>query len=416
MKGHDPTAGTTAPAADAGMADAGTAAARLTAIGAATAGVAHDFNNVLSGIGAAADLALARPALDPAVREELEEIRRGVARGAALVRRLLADGTRAPRPVRPRPLDPLLGTAAEVIRRLLPPGVRFVLRTGAAGCRVRIDPDRLHHALLNLAANAADAMRTDGGTLTLSSTARVLRAPEPALPLPPGHESRQPQRESGGPEPIPPGAYAVVTLRDTGPGIAPEVTVRLFSPFVTTKITGTGLGLVSVLATMRAAGGHVSLTSRPGHGTEVRLFLPLADAASARPVAPVLLVEDEPALCRVAARALRGAGWRVRTAGSAEAALALARTAPRPALLLCDMTLPGLDGAGLVEALRARWPALPAVLMSGYAEPVLPPALGDVAFLRKPFALAELLARVETAAEGAAAEGAAAGAEPHPSC
>ena len=92
-------------------ADSG-AAARLAAIGAATAGVAHDFNNVLSGIGAAADLALARPGLDPAVRDELEEIRRGVARGAALVRRLLADGTRPPRPARPCALDPLLVVAA----------------------------------------------------------------------------------------------------------------------------------------------------------------------------------------------------------------------------------------------------------------------------------------------------------------
>ena len=358
-------------------ADSG-AAARLAAIGAATAGVAHDFNNVLSGIGAAADLALARPGLDPAVREELEEIRRGVARGAALVRRLLADGTRPPRPARPRALDPLLGVAAEVIRRLLPPGVRFVLRPGAPGCRVRIDPDRLHHALLNLAANAADAMRAEGGTLTLRSGVRVLRKPA---------------------DPLAPGSYAVVTLRDTGPGIAPEVADRLFSPFVTTKPTGTGLGLVSVRETLRAAGGDVVLASAPGHGTEVRLFLPLVDPQPARPAAPVLLVEDEPALCRLAARALRGAGWRVRTTGSAEAALALARSLPRPALLLCDLTLPGLDGAGLLRALRARWPGLPAVMMSGYAETALPPELGAVAFLRKPFALADLLARVEAAAE-----------------
>jgi CheY-like chemotaxis protein len=360
-------------------ADSG-AAARLAAIGAATAGAAHDFNNVLSGIGAAADLALARPALDPAVREELEEIRRGVARGAALVRRLLADGTRPPRPVRPRPLDPLLGAAAEVIRRLLPPGVRFVLRPGTAGCRVRVDPDRLHHALLNLAANAADAMRAEGGTLTLRSAVHVLRGPEPA-------------------EPVPPGSYAMITLRDTGPGIPPEVADRLFSPFVTTKPTGTGLGLVSVRETLRAAGGDVVLVTQQGHGTEVRLFIPLVDPQPARPAAPVLLVEDEPALCRLAARALRGAGWRVRTTGSAEAALALARSLPRPALLLCDLTLPGLDGAGLLRALRARWPALPAVMMSGYAETALPPELGEVAFLRKPFALADLLARVEAAAE-----------------
>ena len=338
-----------------------------------------------------------------------------MARGTALVRRLLADGTRPPRPTRPRPLDPMLGAAAEVIRRVLPPGVRFVLRPGAAGCRVRIDPDRLHHALLNLAANAADAVRADGGTLTLHSAPRVLSAPEPALilpaPAPAQPAPAQPAPAQPAPvqappvqaplaEPVPPGSYAVITLRDTGAGIAPELAAQLFSPFVTTKATGTGLGLVSVLETMRAAGGHVALTSRPGHGTEVRLFLPLADPPPGRPAASLLLVEDEPALRRLAARALRGAGWQVRAAGSAEAALALARTAPSPALLLCDLELPGMDGVMLLGALRERWPELPAVLMSGYAENALPPGLGRVAFLRKPFTLAELLALVgQTAGE-----------------
>jgi two-component system, cell cycle sensor histidine kinase and response regulator CckA len=367
------------------------AADRLRAIGAQTAGVAHDVNNLLTGIDAAAVLALDRPGLDPETREDLEEIRLAVARGARLVQSLLATGARPPRPSRPRPLDPELAVAAVLIRRLLPPSVRFLQRLEATRCRVAIDPDRLHHALLNLAINARDAM-ANGGRLSLRSAERVLRAPLPTLPPPTPSAA------------VPPGHYAVISLRDSGSGIAPEVAARLGSAFFTTKPGGSGLGLAQVRESLRAAGGFLALDSRPGQGTVARLFLPLADPPSKPDPAVVCLVEDEPTLRRLMQRAVQAAGWRVHPAGSAEAVLAaFGRTAPRPAALVCDLTLPGMDGLALLRALRRRWPDLPAVLISGYD--VAAPLPATAAFLRKPFGLAELTALLARLAGAPAAKG-----------
>lgn len=355
------------------------ASARLRAIGAQTAGVAHDVNNLLAGIDAAAAVALDRAGLEPETRADLEEIRRAVARGTTLVRTLLATGARPPRPSRPRPLDPELAAASTVIRRLLPSSVRFLQRLEAAGCRVRIDPDRLHHALLNLAINARDAM-PNGGTVSLRSAERVLRAPFPGLPPPTPSE------------PVPPGRYAVVSLRDSGTGIAPEVAARLATPFFTTKPGGSGLGLAQVREGLRGVGGFLALGGRPGQGAVARLFLPLAELPPRPDPASVWLVEDEPTLRRMMQRALHAAGWRVHPADSAEAALAsIGPATPRPAALLCDLTLPGMDGLGLLRVLRRRWAELPAVLISGYDGAPLP---ASAAFLRKPFALAELTALV----------------------
>ena len=357
----------------------GDAGERLRAIGVQTAGVAHDVNNLLTGIDAAAGLALDRPGLDADTRADLAEIRKAVARGANLVRTLLATGGRPPRPPRARPLDPELAAAAALIRRLLPPSVRFVQRLDATGCRVRIDPDRLHHALVNLAINARDAMQA-GGTFSLRSAELVLRAPFPALPAPTPAE------------PVPPGRYAVVSLRDTGPGIAPEVAARLFTPFFTTKPNGSGLGLGLVRDSLREAGAFLALGGRVGQGVVARLFLPLADAPPPPDPVSVWLVEDEPSLRRLMQRALHAARWRVSACDSAEAALAMIGPAtPAPAVLLCDLSLPGMDGLALLRTLRRRWPALPAVLMSGYERPALPTG---AAFLRKPFALAELAVAV----------------------
>ncbi len=356
-------------------------AERLRRIGAATAGVAHDVNNILAGIDAIAATAAARAGLDPETAAELSEIRAAVARGAGLVHSLLTTGARPPRPARPRPLDPALAGAASMIRRLLPPDIRFAVRLAAPGRRVRIDPDRLHAALLNLAINARHAMAA-GGALQLSSAERILRAPLPTLPPP------------AAADPVPPGRYAVVSLRDTGPGLAPEAAAKLFTPFASARAGGTGLGLISVRDTLRAAGGYLALGPRPGEGPGLvaRMFLPLADAPAPDPAA-IWLIEDEPGLRTLFARALRDAGWQVTAFDSAEVALTLRGPATaRPALLVCDVGLPGMDGPALVRALRRRWRGLPAVLISGYDDTATP---AGCAFLRKPFALAELVAEVE---------------------
>ena len=345
---------------------------RLARIGAATAMVAHDLNNILAGIDAAAAAARA----DPETAAALGEIRAGVARGVALIRALLHEGRGPPRPPRARHLDALLAEALPVMARLLPPAVRLIARPGAAEAPVRIDADRFHAALLNLAANAGQAMGPTG-SLRVTSAVRQLHRPFPTLPVP------------GAPM-VPPGRWAVVSLRDSGPGIAPELAARLFTPFVTTRAEGTGLGLLAVRETMQAAGGHLALGGAPGRGLVARLFLPLP-AAPPADTGAIWLVEDEAPLRRLMARALRQAGWRIAEADSAETALALPPA--RPAWVVADLTLPGMDGLRLLRALRRRWPGLGCVLISGYDSAGGATPAGTV-FLRKPFALAALVAAV----------------------
>lgn len=359
---------------------------RLARIGAATAMVAHDLNNILAGIDAAAEAAAARA--DPETAAALGEIRAGVARGVALIRALLHEGRGPPRPPRARQLDALLAEALPVMARLLPPGVRLIARPGAAEAPVRIDPDRFHAALLNLAANAGQAMGPTG-TLRVTSVVRQLRRPFPTLPVP------------GAPM-VPPGRWAVVSLRDTGPGITPELAARLFTPFVTTRAEGTGLGLLSVRETMHAAGGHLALGGG-GRGLAARLFLPLPAASVAPDPGAVWLVEDEAPLRGLMARALSQAGWRIVEADSAEAALALPPA--RPACVVADLTLPGRDGLRLLRALRRRWPGLGSVLISGYESSGDATPAGTV-FLRKPFPLAALVAAVGQGAGAGAGDGA----------
>ena len=363
---------------------------RLARIGAATAMVAHDLNNVLAGIDAAAEAAAARA--DPETAAALGEIRAGVARGGALIRALLHEGRGPSRPPRARQLDALLAEALPVMARLLPPAVRLIAHLAAAEAPVRIDPDRFHAALLNLAANAGQAMGSTG-TLRVTSAVRQLRRPFPTLSV------------AGAPM-VPPGRWAVVSLRDSGPGITPELAARLFTPFVTTRAEGTGLGLLSVRETMRAAGGHLALGGGAGRGLVARLFRPLP-AAPAAPVAPdpgaVWLVEDEAPLRGLMARALSQAGWRIVEADSAEAALALPPA--RPAFVVADLTLPGRDGVRLLRALRRRWPGLGCVLISGYESSGDATPAGTV-FLRKPFALAALVAAVGHGAGAGAGGGA----------
>jgi two-component system cell cycle sensor histidine kinase/response regulator CckA len=261
--------------------------------------------------------------------------------------------------------------------RLLPPGVRLIARLAAGAARVRIDADRFHAALLNLAANAGQAMGSQG-QLRVTSQVRLLRRPLPTLPRPAAPL-------------VPPGRWAVVTLRDSGPGIPPELMARLFTPFVTTRAEGTGLGLLSVRITLAEAGGHLVLGGGRRPGLTARLFLPLSPAAAAEaaPGREVWLVEDEAPLRRLMARALREAGWRVTEADSAEAALALPPV--RPARVVADLTLPGRDGVRLLRALRRRWRGLGCVLISGYESAGGATPAGTV-FLRKPFALAALVA------------------------
>ncbi|MGG5817947.1 ATP-binding protein [Falsiroseomonas sp. HW251] len=376
------------------------AAARLQSVGALAGGIAHDFNNLLSAIGGSAEAALAREPDGPAA-PDLRQIMESAARGAALVRQLLAFARQQALQPRVVELNDAVGAMAALLRRLLGSRVRLSLELDEPGRRVRIDPTQLDQVIMNLALNARDAM-PGGGSLRIATGHAVVLQPEPL-----------------GQEELPPGRYVTVEVSDTGGGIPPELLPRIFDPFFTTKREqgGSGLGLSTVHGIVRQSGGFIAAESRPGEGSTFRIWLPrhegAADAAApliAAPVAavpaappalpsgaPVLLVEDEPPLLRLAERALRRAGFEVMTATSAEEALEMLDTqAVKPAALVSDVVMPGLDGLGLAARLRERDPDLPVLLVSGYAEAALGRDLAaeKLRLLPKPYGLSDLVAEL----------------------
>ena len=405
----------------------------LQAVGRLAGGVAHDFNNLLTTILGAVELAQER-GLDQETAADMEQIRRSAERGAALVRNLLALGRQQHLQARPLDVNATLRGFADLLRRALARKVALRLALEEPGRAIRADPGQLDQVLMNLAMNAQHAM-PQGGTLTLASGHATLYRAQAV-----GHET------------IPPGRYVTMSVRDTGTGIPPELLGRIFQPFFTTRRAqgGSGLGLASAHGIVRQSGGYLTVSSTVGQGTEFVLYFPReetrpgapsasaplraasalrpprtapgrqpetaadraagpAAAASLRaptlPVADgaqrVLLADDEHAVRRVAARALTHAGWDVLEADSAEAALALLDANPGLTLaaVVSDVVMSGQDGPALVEAVRARYPGLPAILMSGYAEQgvLAGETARSVAFLGKPYTPKALVARLAEA-------------------
>jgi two-component system cell cycle sensor histidine kinase/response regulator CckA len=372
---------------------------KLLAVGQLAAGIAHDFNNLLTVIGGTAQLIGERAGVDAETRMDAEEIGGSVARGSALVEQLLSFGRTQTPQIRRVVVDDAIRALSGLLVRLLGRGISLHLDLRCASGAVRTDATQLDQVLLNLAVNARDAMPA-GGALTLRSERLTLAEPLTCAA-----------------SAIPPGSYARIEVCDTGMGMPPEVLARVFEPYFTTRgdAGGTGLGLATVQTIVRLVEGGVNIHSRPGGGTTVQIYVPLAaeagsdDGAGVRsapaeghtPAARgvVLVVEDEEAVLRMAERVLRQAGWEVLTADSAEAALALfGPHAQAPRLMISDMVLPGLDGAALAAALRRRWPCMPVLMVSGYADAALRARLEqtDVRFMAKPYRLADLVAQAAT--------------------
>ena len=377
----------------------------------ASCGIAHDLNNLLAVIQGGAEAVAGQAGLSAEVAGDVALIRAAAGRGGQLVRRLLGSGREeAPEPRRVAVPAAVAGLAS-LLRRLLGQAIRLELATDgdAASQAVMVDPVQLDRVLVNLAVNARDAMPV-GGELRIQSRPVTVRRPH-----------------ATGAEVVPPGRWVIVEVRDTGVGIAPETLPRVLEPYFTTRREhgGHGLGLSTVHGIVREAGGFLAIESAVGVGTCVRVWLPacgdaprsLAPAASGPPTQSdaggrtVLLVDDEEPVRRLAERALTRQGWRVLSADSAEAALATLDAEPAGgaplAVMVSDIVMPGLDGAALVELIRARagQAALPVLLVSGYSDTSLGAAITDrppTVFLPKPYSLGDLVSRVATLAGPAA--------------
>jgi two-component system, cell cycle sensor histidine kinase and response regulator CckA len=374
---------------------------KMQAIGQLAGGVAHDFNNLLTAIQLRLDELLHRhPVGDPSY-EGLTEIRQTGARAADLVRKLLAFSRKQTVQRETLDLGELISEFEVLLRRLLREDVKLRTDYGRNLPLVRADKAQLETAVMNLAVNARDAMKAQGGGVVCIRTARVSRAEAMSL----GYTAAEAE-------------CAMIEVADTGPGIAADVRDKIFEPFFTTKPVGegTGLGLATVYGIVKQADGWIHVDSKPGEGAVFRIFLPIhhpspmTDTAPIQPKARpaprdlsgagrILFVEDEDAVRGVAARLLRARGYEVIEAADGEQALELAEEhAGKIDLLISDVIMPGMDGPTLLKKARVYLGPAPVMFISGYAEAEFSDLLeGEegVTFLAKPIDIKSLAERVK---------------------
>ena len=360
--------------------------------------IAHDFNNLLTLITSYAEVLEGQLASSDSV-SLVRAIQVTAARAAVLTAQLQSIGrTRDGGPI---VVDPraALGANADVLERVLGPGVALTWSWAPSIGRVRVDPDQLEQVLLNLATNARDAM-PDGGRLTIVVDEVDL------------DDDVTSTRGAHGPRHrVSPGRYVRVRVADSGVGMDEETRRRCFEPLFTTKdpLRGTGMGLSSARRTIEESGGSIRVDSRPGAGTTVEFVLPALDEAldeapPSSPIAPaprgraaaVLLVEDDETLRRLVAAVLRRHGHQVLDAPGVEEALALVAGRDEPFdLLVSDVVLGNRRGDELARTLRAAHPTLAILLTSGSADATV---LGDLAapaaFLAKPFKPSQVIDEV----------------------
>ncbi|GJE01694.1 response regulator [Methylobacterium isbiliense] len=363
-------------------------AQKLDTIGQLTGGVAHDFNNLLMAV--LGSLELLEKRMDPEdarARRLVDNAVQGARRGAALTQRLLAFARRQELRPETAAVAGLVEGMRELLERALGPSVRLAAAFPPDLPPIRIDVNQFELALLNLAVNARDAM-PGGGAITLDGSTAA-----------------------DGPD-LPPGAYVRIRVADTGAGMDEATLAKATEPFFTTKGPGkgTGLGLSMVQGLMAQSGGALRLSSVPGRGTTVDLWLPATPALAAPALAPAppeprfaairpctILVVDDDALVRTGTAAmLEDLGHATLEVASAGEALVLLRANPAVDAVVTDHAMPGMTGLDLARRLREAYPALPVILATGYAEL---PSDGDIPVprLSKPFTqedLASLLATV----------------------
>jgi PAS domain S-box-containing protein len=373
-------------------------AQKMEALGSLTSGVAHDFNNLLMIILGSLQLLQRRlPEQDARAARLLDAALQGARRGQALTTRLLAFARQ--QDLAPLPIDPraLLSALRPMLAQLLGPAIAIEEDLPPDLWTLRADPNQLELALLNLAANARDAMPR-GGRLRLAARNATAGARSVFVDL---------GMAAGAPGAAPAGDYVVLSVTDTGSGMDEAALARAADPFFTTKGPGkgTGLGLSMVHGFAEQSGGALTLASRQGQGTTAELWLPRTtdpvDGAASGHAAPyatngrslrILLVDDDPLVLAGTEAMLEELGHApVHIAASAEQALRVLERDGGFDLLLTDHMMPGLTGMQLAARARALHPSLPILLASGFAE------LDQVAGaawprLRKPYDLADLSA------------------------
>ncbi|MEI7949658.1 MAG: PAS domain S-box protein [Gammaproteobacteria bacterium] len=368
-------------------------AQKMESIGLLAGGVAHDFNNLLTVIHGYLDLAQMQILPTHPVQDYLAQIQNAASSAATLTEQLLAFSRK--QIIAPKVLDlnDTITRMQQMLQRLLGEDIELKTILSPELWYIRFDPGQVEQIIMNLAANARDAMR-DGGKVTVE-TANVHLGQDYA-----GYHAE-----------AKPGDYIMLAVSDNGSGMSAEVRAHLFDPFFTTKETGkgTGLGLAMVYGAVKQNGGNIEIYSEPGHGSSFKIYIPRVDAASEwrseatqaglpQGMETIMLVEDEDAVRMVATLLLQRQGYKVYAFANGQAAIAAVQEMTEPLhLLITDVIMPGMNGRVLAEQLVALRPTIKVLFASGYTANVIVHhgVLKDgVEFLAKPYSQGLLARRV----------------------
>ena len=382
---------------------------KMQAIGRLVAEIAHDFNNLLAAIRLYTDTLLGRHPIGDPSYPELQQINANVNRAASLVKKLL--GYSRKQTIRAENIDvsETLSDMAVTLKQVLGEKAKLNIKHGRDLPPIRVDKSQFDTVLMNLAVNARDAMKAQGGgEITIES-----RKLKKSTIDNPGLKASL--------DVIDGNDVVVISVTDTGSGMTEEVKAKIFEPFFTTKGQGegTGLGLATVYGIVQQSGGYLAVESELGVGTSFTIYLPEADEMAESETAPVikaappkpkppsdlagsgniLFVEDEDSVRIIAAKTLRKRGYTVTEARDGEEAYEIIEETDEPFdLMISDVVMPGMDGPTLLKKARPMLKETRIVFISGYAEEEFSELLAeepDVTFLPKPFTLVQLAEKVK---------------------
>lgn len=368
-------------------------AQKMEAIGRLAGGIAHDFNNVMTVITGFSELLQSGDLTEDEHQDYVQQIHDAALRASALTRQIMAFSRKQVLAPRVIDLNGIVREMSGMIRRLIGSHIEFTTHLAASMDKVKVDPSQVSQILLNLAANARDAM-PDTGRLILTTANAVI------------DEIRAAQFSE-----VKPGRYAMLTVADTGCGMPPEVLDHVFEPFFTTKEAGkgTGLGLATVFGIIKQSEGHIEVDSVVGSGTTFRIYLPQTDEEpeagngheplkSIRGRETILLVEDDDMVRQMTKMALERSGYKVYDAPNGEAGFEMAQLCrDRIDLLITDLVMPRTSGREVAERVKRLRPDIRVLYITGYTEDIVirrGVELAAIDLLEKPFTPAALTRRV----------------------
>jgi two-component system cell cycle sensor histidine kinase/response regulator CckA len=368
---------------------------KMEAFGRLAGGVAHDFNNLLTVIAGYNDIVLHDLGANDPRRECVEEIGKAADRASALTAQLLAFSRQQVLQPRLLDLNSVLSDTGKMLRRLIGEDIHLIIQPTENLGYVKADLGQLENVLVNLAVNARDAM-PEGGTLTIGTARTVVGADHPEVA-----------------RGLAPGEYIRLSVSDTGVGMSESVKDRIFEPFFTTKAVGhgTGLGLATCYGIVKQSEGHIVVESQIGRGATFHIYLPRVEdtpeeisaraemSSMAGGTETILVVEDEPAVRRLAVSILKGLGYTVLEAANGEEAFMIMQTpeGQNLDLVVTDIVMPEMGGKDLAYWIRSSHPNAKILFTSGYPDHALDDHSdfgGDTEFMPKPYSPKQFASRV----------------------